>query len=215
MSIQTFHHAAPDGSTPYGDVTKINGPFPFAGPGSFEINATGIWVLSAATDNIAFDPGGNFDGVIMSRGGNVSPNGDWNLVTGSGAIAVDEAGAGDRHNAFDVTTSVTALAVNDTASRWSTTAPALQLETGRVPARSASCQPTTNHRQPACRPPASPSRGGVASGAPTGPRGHAVGRQSEAAPPLSFQSSGRAAPAWARPTSHPSRTPTPPGRGRS
>ena len=50
----------------------------------------------------------------MSRGGNVSLNGNWNFVTGSGAIAIDEAGAGDRHNTFDVTTGVTALAVNNT-----------------------------------------------------------------------------------------------------
>ena len=114
MSSQTFHYTAPDGSTPYGDITKINGPFLFAGPGSFEINATGIWVLSAATNNIAFDPGSSFDGVIMSQGGNVSLNGNWNFVTGSGAIAIDEAGAGDRHNTFDVTTGVTTLAVNNT-----------------------------------------------------------------------------------------------------
>ena len=50
----------------------------------------------------------------MSQGGNVSLNGNWSLVTGSGAIAIDEAGANDRHNTFDVTTGVTALAVNDT-----------------------------------------------------------------------------------------------------
>ena len=47
-------------------------------------------------------------------GGNVSLNGNWNFVTESGAIAIDETGAGDRHNTFDVTTGVTTLAVNNT-----------------------------------------------------------------------------------------------------
>ncbi|MBV8613095.1 MAG: hypothetical protein JOY66_04910 [Acetobacteraceae bacterium] len=114
MSSLTVHYTAPGGSVPYGDTVEIQGDTLLAGPGSFEVSATGAWVLSGATDNIAFDPGSSFDGVIMSQGGNVSLNGNWNFVTGSGAIAVDEAGAGDRHNAFDVTTGVTALAVNDT-----------------------------------------------------------------------------------------------------
>jgi len=43
MSNQTFHYTAPDGSHPYGDIAHIYGNVLFGGPGSFEINATGIW----------------------------------------------------------------------------------------------------------------------------------------------------------------------------
>ena len=113
MSNQTFHYTAPDGSAPYGDTAQINGDVLFGGPGVFDVSATGMWFLSAANDAVDFDPGSNFDGVIMSQGGYVSLNGSYNFVTGSGILSVSEAGAGDRHNTIDVTTGVTELSVHD------------------------------------------------------------------------------------------------------